>query len=247
MPHCPVVATRHFAAVRGRSHAGRLVRPLLRWRIDAQIAISHFVAGSIDGDSRVVYAGVESQPPVESTRLPLVLVAQRLETEKRTADAVEAFGQSGLAEQGWRLQVAGRGSEEAALRARTDQLGLARAVDFLGFCGDLPRRMREAGMVLATAPAEPFGLTVVEAMAHGAPVVASASGGHLESVGRAQKDFMFAPGDLHEAADRLARLAGDPEARIGYGAALRTVQQELFTTERQFRETQSVYDELCGR
>lgn len=240
----PIVVTRHFAAVRGHSRSGRLVRPMLQHKITAQIAISEFVAGIIDGPSRVVYAGVESQDRVDERRERVVLVAQRLSPEKRTVDALESFALSGLADKGWRLQVAGRGAEMPVLMESSRRLALSDSVDYLGFCDDLPRRLRSASMVLATAPAEPFGLTVIEAMAHGTPIVATAAGGHLETVGRARPDFLYEVADVARAGEMLKILGADQALRAAYSAELQSVQRRHFTVERQFAETQKIYDEV---
>lgn len=239
----PVIATRHFATVRGQSAAGRLGRPLIRRRITRQIAVSRFVASRIDGTSTVVYAGVASQSATLRERQQTILVAQRLSTEKRTPEALDAFAASKLANLGWRLEIAGRGQMQDELVAQAARLGIANHVSFLGFAGDLAARMSRAGILLATAPHEPFGLTVAEAMAHGTPVVATASGGHLETVGRVGMDHLYESGDTVGAGDRLRRLAQDADLRLQYGAELRDVQQTWFTPERQYRETHAVYED----
>lgn len=242
-----LVATRHFAAVRGSSRMGRLARPVLRRAIDAQIAVSEFVAHNIDGRSTVVYAGVPAQPEVTSARADVVLVAQRLSPEKRTRDALDAFAASGLPGDGWRLEIAGRGAQQSQLVSHADALGIGRQVEFLGFVDDLPGRMQQASVLLAPAPAEPFGLTVVEAMSHGTPVVATASGGHLETVGRVGRRYLYPVGRAEQAGSLLADLAADSRGRQTYGHELRAVQRELFTPHRQFAETQRVYEMVLGR
>lgn len=243
----PVVSTRHFAAVRGQSPLGHVARPFLRRRVSAQIAVSEFVATHIDGQSDIVYAGVVTPPAAKQRpRDRVVLVAQRLSPEKLTADALRAFLASGLARQGWELHLAGRGEEQGALMQLARDLDIEPSVRFLGFTDALPLRMSTAGMVLATAPAEPFGLTVVEAMAHATPVVATASAGHLESVGRVAADALFAVGDVASAGQILARLAEDVSGRQEYGAALRDAQLERFTPERQYADTQAVYERVLS-
>lgn len=241
-----VVATRHFAAVRGASRAGRLARPVLSRAVTAQIAVSEFVAAKIDGDSTVVYAGVEPAEAEPRPRKDVILVAQRLESEKRTRDALDAFSASGLVGKGWRLEIAGRGAEHEALVAHAAHLGIDEHVVFLGFTDDLPDRLDRASVVLATAPAEPFGLTVVEAMAHATPVVASASGGHLETVGRTDDRFLFEPGDVEHAGRLLAALATDTDACASYGEGLRAVQRQWFTPEAQYLGTQAFYEKVLA-
>ena len=213
----------------------------------AQIAVSRFVAESIDGQPTVVYAGVDTQEPASGPRDNVVLVALRLSPEKRTSDALDIFAASGVAERGWRLAIAGRGVEGEDLNRKVKQLGLAGSVQLLGFCPDLQARMARAAIVLATAPSEPFGLTVVEAMAHGTPVVAAAGGGHLELVGSSAEAALYPVGDLVEGGRLIRGLAEDPDARAAYGADLRRLQRERFTVDRQYADTQRVYEEVLAR
>lgn len=242
----PLIVTRHFAQRRGATPVGRLTSMLIRRRTANQISVSGFVAERIDGSSRVIYSGVEAPPHPGEHSDRVILVAQRLSPEKRTIDALDAFAASGLAHTGWRMDLAGRGSEHDRLVARAFDLGLQQSTSFLGFVSDLSARLGTAGMVLATAPAEPFGLSVVEAMAHGTPVVATSAGGHMESVGRAGLDFLYASGDTAAAGALLKKLAGDSDLRRHYGRELHNVQRAYFTPERQYAETQKIYEEVAG-
>ncbi len=104
--------------------------------------------------------------------------------------------------------------------------------------------MRSAAVFLATRPDEAFGLSVVEAMARGLPVVASGSGAHLETVGSVEGAALFDPGSSREAGDVLARLAVDAERREVYGALLQAAQRERFTVALQACHTDTVYQAL---
>jgi glycosyltransferase involved in cell wall biosynthesis len=101
--------------------------------------------------------------------------------------------------------------------------------------------MRSASIFLAPRPDEAFGLSVVEAMARGLPVVAAGSGAHEETVGSVPGAAMFPAGDAGAAAHLLNELAGDAQRRDAYGAALQDVQRRQFTVERQSRDTEAVY------
>jgi glycosyltransferase involved in cell wall biosynthesis len=88
----PVVSTRHFASTRGSSSLARMVSAGIQRRVAAQIAISEFVASNIEGDSTVVYTGVdEAADTAAAPRRPEVLVIQRLEKEKATDQALRAW------------------------------------------------------------------------------------------------------------------------------------------------------------
>ena len=85
-------------------------------------------------------------------------------------------------------------------------------MEFLGHRSDVHDLMRSAAIFVATRPDEAFGLSVVEAMARGLPVVAAGSGAHLETVGSVPGAALFGPGDSDEAARLLEDLAADVAA-----------------------------------
>jgi glycosyltransferase involved in cell wall biosynthesis len=238
-----VVVTRHFAGPRGRSSAGALAALVVRRRVSGQIAISEYVASRIEGHSTVIHPGL---PPRElvgtAARSPHVLVAQRLEQEKSTDVAVGAFAESGLAGSGWRLVVAGSGTQRRVLEEQVAATGLTSAVDFVGRVADLEAVMDTSSVLMAPCPVEGFGLTVLEAMAGGLPVVAAASGAHQETVGSVGSARLFAPADTGEAAAHLRELARSERERTTYGAALRAVQQEHFSLDRQVKDTLTFYE-----
>jgi len=223
-----VVSTRHIAAQRGSSHGARLAARWVRSRLDGQVAISEYVAAKVDGRSRVIPTGVPDQVAGPHTE-HVVVVAQRLEPEKDTATALRAWAESRLAAEGWELHVAGAGAESHALASLAGELGVDKSCRFLGQVADTTERFGRAGILLATAVAEPFGLSVVEAMASGLPVVASAAGGHLETVAPLPGAIMFAPGDHVSAGEALRLLAQDAERRACYGRDLRARQQSEYS------------------
>jgi glycosyltransferase involved in cell wall biosynthesis len=244
----PVVATRHFADRRGSSPVGRAVGRFVAPRIAAQVAISAFVAGRVEGPSTVVHPGVPVVPRTgaEPDRRPVVLIAQRLEAEKRTDVALRMWAASGLAAEGWELHVAGDGALRGELEALTATLGLGASVRFLGMRADLPALLATAGIFFAPRGDEPYGLSAVEAMAHGTPVVAGRGGGHAETVGAADGAVLVPPDDVEAAGAALARLARDPERRAAYGEELRALQQRRFGPQAHADGIAAVYARVLG-
>ena len=240
----PVVATRHFARTRGSGPARPVTAAVARHRVTAQIAISEYVARHVDGASTVVPVGVPDQPdaPGAPERERVVLVLQRLEAEKRTDLALRAFAASGLADRGWRLDVVGDGALRPRLEAQAVDAGLARSVRFLGRRDDVESIMRRSAVLLAPCAVEGLGLSVLEAMASGLPVVAAAAGGHLETLRGLDPLALHTPDDADAAAHQLATLAADPERRTRYGEAAQRAQRARFTPRAQAVATQSVYD-----
>lgn len=232
-----LVSTRHFASARGR--IGPVpIDTLVRRRIREEISISHAVAQAIGRASTVVHSGVPEAP--EGThRTRTVLIAQRLEAEKRTDLGIRAFAAAGLGDRGWTLDVAGDGAERPALETLARGLGIP--VTFIGFRNDLPSRFATAGMLLAPCPVEGLGLTVLEAMAAGAPVVAANGGGHTEILDGLDPRALYTPDSPDAAAASLRSLADDGSGRARLGTAARERQRSAFSLTAQVAGTDSVY------
>lgn len=236
-----VIATRHFAQRRGSIGPGAFYRAV-EHGIDAEIAISRSVAAAIGVPSTIVHPGVEPAPPNDpSERRRVALIAQRLEPEKHTALGLEAFAAAGLARQGWSLQIAGDGSERTNLVHLADTLGIGQSVRFLGFRSDLSELMARASILIATAPFEHFGLSVLEAMAAGLPIVAADAAGHTEMLSGLDPRALFTPDNARSAADNIASLAHDDAGRAAYGRDVRERQQRDFTLKAQAEATEHVY------
>ncbi len=249
----PVISSLHFAGGRGHSRFTRLAYRGLGAAVDVEVAVSQYVARTSPGHPRVVTMGIPApsvahHPGADADpRQPVVLVAQRLEAEKATDVAVRAWVRSGLAQAGWRLVVAGRGACLADLESLVDQLDAADSVDFVGHDPDVVARMSTASILLAPRPDEAFGLTVVEAMAAGLPVVAAAGGGHLETLGPVTPDLLFAPGDVEAAAGCLRALALDAGRRTAASVLVRQRFEDHFRIERHVDDLEALYLETIDR
>lgn len=223
----PVVATRHFAACRGSSVAGRLLAPWISARLSREIAVSDFVAKHLEMPPHsVLRNGVPSLPAVWRRENRVVLVMQRLEPEKDTMTSLRAWQLSGLAEDGWSLRIIGSGSTRNALERWTAENGVGGVV-FAGWTSNVLHEFSRAGVLLAPAPAEPFGLAVIEAMAAGVPVAACSGGGHLETVGLLEEAPMFPPGDAETAAAALRSMLPDARRASLSNAGRRLVSEEF--------------------
>lgn len=241
------ISTRHITARRGYGAPAARLAKVVRWAMARELAVSQFVADAVESPvDTVILNGVEPVPDVTTGRERTVLVAQRLEGEKQTDVALAAWAAAGLGRQGWRLAIAGSGGQETALRAQAAALGVADDIDWLGWVDDLGARMRRAGILLAPAPAEPCGLTVLEAMAAGLPVVAPHSGGNPETLGQLPAAATFDPGDTAGAAAQLLRLVDDDAERERYGRALRELQRERLTLGRHVDQLETVYRQVTG-
>ena len=241
LQRAPLVATRHFASDRGSSAVVRALSRVTSRSISRDIAISAFVAERISGTSTLIPNGVPDQPQADLQSNTAVML-QRLNSEKAPEVGVRAWSLSGLGDLGWRLVIAGDGELRPSLSRLADQLGVAQSVEFLGQVTGTDHLLADASVLLAPAPEEPFGLSVVEAMAHGIPVVAARGGAHLETVG--DDGVLFAPGDPAAAAAGLVTLSRDRSLRMRMGADLRRRQQERYSLSSHTDQLEDLYRQV---
>jgi len=116
-------------------------------------------------------------------------------------------------------------AELARLVAAAQACGVRDRVHLLGQIAreDVPALLRSADVVVSVPWYEPFGMVPLEAMACGVPVVASAVGGHLDTVLDGRTGALVPPRDPAALAQRLRELLADPArlAAIGSAAATR--------------------------
>jgi glycosyltransferase involved in cell wall biosynthesis len=188
--------------------------------------------------------------PDSATGTPLILSPGRLVWEKGHQDVLRALA---LLRRGLpsgeavdvRLLIVGSGPEESRLRAYAHELGVAEAVEFRGFIPyeEMPRVYAEAAcVVLASLPTwsweEQFGMVLAEAMAAGAPIVASSSGAIPEVTAGAAR--YFSPGDWVTLAERLREQLADGTGRTAAG------QTERYSTEAAAGRLAAAYDEVLA-
>ncbi|HSX21689.1 MAG TPA: glycosyltransferase, partial [Gaiellaceae bacterium] len=116
----------------------------------------------------------------------------------------------------------GEDEYERQLRDLARELGIEQRVEFAGHRRDVYAELsRFDVLVHASVTPEPFGQVVLEGMAAGLPVVASAAGGPVEIIDSGVNGLLVPPGDVDALARTLQGLAGDLELRQRLGAAAR--------------------------
>jgi glycosyltransferase involved in cell wall biosynthesis len=164
-----------------------------------------------------------SGPSVPRTAHPSLLLLGRLVPHKRVELALRATALLSLELPSVQLVVAGQGWWETPLRRLTAELGIEDRVRFAGFVSEEDKHELLCGSWVAVTPSikEGWGLTIVEAAAHGTPSVAFRSaGGVCEAIvdGRTgilvddEVDFLRAVRRLLSDADRRAELGNAARA-----------------------------------
>jgi glycosyltransferase involved in cell wall biosynthesis len=112
---------------------------------------------------------------------------------------------------------------------------------------EMPRWYRSADVLAATPWYEPFGLTPLEAMACGVPVVATAVGGLTDTVVPGVTGDLVPPRDPRALGTALRRLLGDDVRRHSYAAAARDRAGQSYSWRRVASQLSAVYATVAGR
>jgi glycosyltransferase involved in cell wall biosynthesis len=129
----------------------------------------------------------------------------------------------------WVLVVAGEGEDEGTLRTLGADLEAAGRLRWLGQVAEAPRIMRAFDLLTLPSTMETMPLTLLEGMAAGLPVVASAIYGIPELVADRRTGFLVPPGDVPALRARLRDLLGGAGLRQEMGRAGRARYEAEFT------------------
>jgi glycosyltransferase involved in cell wall biosynthesis len=155
-------------------------------------------------DGVPVLPGLE-RPPVDG--VPVLPGLERL-----PADGVPVLP-------GLELTIVGDGPLRPALEARAREKGVASRIRFVGAQTEVAGWLKEADILVQPSRWEGFGLTVIEAMATGLPVVVSSVGGLEEVVVPGETGLLVPPESPRALADALISLSRDADRRAAMGQA----------------------------
>ncbi|MFH1429928.1 MAG: glycosyltransferase, partial [Candidatus Uhrbacteria bacterium] len=194
-------------------HRVRIVLPMLltrlrMWDYQAAQRVDHFIANSewvrqrirkyYQRDAEVIYPPVNTQYfEVGTGRGGYFCVISRLRPYKKVDLAIEACNRLKLP-----LVIAGRGEDEARLRAMAGP-----TISFRGYVNEAEKRdlLRDA-IAFIHPQEEDFGITAVEAMAAGRPVIAFRRGGATETIKEHETGIFFDEQSWEGLADALLRF-----------------------------------------
>ena len=228
-------------------------------RLDGRIAVSaaarHFIDRFFPGDYKVIPNGVDvgrfaNAVPVARWQdgTPNVLFVGRHEPRKGLLDLLKAHRI--MRKMGYenRLLVVGSGPQEREARRYVATRGL-QGVEFLGRVSDAEKAQLFRTADVFASPAtggESFGIVLLEAMAAGAPIVASDIHGYKGVVRRGREGLLVPPHDPRDLAVAIARLLDDPLLRAEMSAAGRE-RAEAFSWPRVTAKVEDYYGFVIRR
>jgi glycosyltransferase involved in cell wall biosynthesis len=102
-------------------------------------------------------------------------------------------------------------------------------------------------VVVSASRSEAFGLAIVEAMAAGVPVVATATAGACEIISDKETGHLVPISDVNEMAAAISLLVKNPAARQQISESARRIVTQNFSLERMVSDTDAVYREVLGK
>ena len=231
----PIVATVHIANPRSRLlHAATPILEYVGEKISARIAVSEAARTTLvehlGGDAVLIPNGVNVRRYEKADPLPgwpgpggaLGFLGRMDEARKGLAVLLAAFGILGPQRPGLRLLIAGPGDAEEAMEKVPP--ALRDRVVLLGQVSEEDKVRVYHSVDVFCAPntgGESFGIVLAEAMAAGAPIVASDLDAFRMVLRGGEAGELFATGDPDALAQAAARLLDDPARRAELSAAAR--------------------------
>jgi D-inositol-3-phosphate glycosyltransferase len=266
----PVVQTFHALGSVKRRHQGAAdTSPRLRVGYERELgrAVDRIIVQCQDEIRELVRLGVPRRtmtlipsgvdtgrfrpdgPAEPRGRRPRILSVGRLVERKGFGDLIRALPTVPAAEL---VIIGGQGPAEphaAELRDLARRCDVADRVRLAGAVApeQMPRWYRSADVLAATPWYEPFGLTPLEAMASGVPVVATAVGGLTDTVVDGVTGDLVPSRDPRALGAALRRLLSDDVRRVAYGAAALDRAVHSYSWRRVATQLAAVYAAVAGR
>lgn len=217
------------------SRLAYVLTPLTTRLTAATVAVSDVLAGDLIANwhaardrvhriyNPVVWGTRATLPHVECGREPaLVLASGRLIAPKNFRALVRAFAR--VEPRTARLVIIGEGPERAAIMAEIERAGLGARVALPGYVAEPWDLYARANCFVVSSRIESFGMVVVEALAHGLPVVSTDCCGPREILADGRYGRLVPQGDEAAMAEAISAALADPgpaAARVARAAAFR--------------------------
>lgn len=138
------------------------------------------------------------------------------------------------------------GEHRELLEKLIAELNLADRVRLLGWVEDTPRLLSTLDLFISPARSEPFGLSIVEAMAAGVPVIATMSEGAREIIRDGETGWLVAIADSPALARAILSAIDDPAQRSLVTQQAHAKVRARFSLEKMVTRTEGVYEEALN-
>jgi len=175
---------------------------------------------------------------------PIAISVARLSPEKDFPTLLRAVALAIREVPDLQLKLVGDGPERAKLEGLTRELGITSCVEFLGERTDVPSLLAQAGFFVSSSLTEGISLTLLEAMAVGLPVVATAVGGNSEIVADGVTGQLVPPANPEALARAIVTMCRNENRWPALGRAGRSRVAQHFEVHRMVSDYERLYREL---
>lgn len=187
---------------------------------DARIAISSAIKEHCrmpDLNTFVINDAVRSRNEtcyIETKEKYLLFSSYYLTEAKGTRRAIQAFAQSGVGKQGFRLKLIGNCAEDfhQSLLQTAEELRVENAIDFIPCQKEVKPYFAKATAYIMASEFEGLGRVTAEAMFYGCPVIAHATGGTLDIVRDGETGYLY--NTLDECAQFIRKVCTEPQEAL---------------------------------
>lgn len=256
-----LVSTEHSSGSRRkRSWAfGRLFR-LTATRFDRIVAVSgevadHLRAWSGVGNGKVTmipngieihgYRAIPAGPARAHARV--VCFIGRFEPRKGVPTLIEAAAALAHRRPDIRFRLVGDGPGRAEAEKQATQVALNSQIEFAGSRSDIAKVLAECDVFALPSYSEGLSISLLEAMAAGRPIVATAVGGAPEAIEDGRSGLLVPPYDAAALAFAIERLLDQPGLARTLGENARRAVEERFTIDANAERVWAVYHEVLAR
>lgn len=183
------------------------------------------------------------QPQLEGASLVIGTVCE-MRPEKGVDILLDAFARMRQARPGLTLAIVGSGPSASGLEARGQSLGLGDSCRFVPQVSNVPEWLHSMDVFVLPSRSEAFSNSLMEAMACGCCVVASAVGGNPELVTDGVNGMLFPAEDVAALEQRLRSLVEDPRLRHSLSVAAAAHIQRSFSTRASIAGISELYATL---
>jgi sugar transferase (PEP-CTERM/EpsH1 system associated) len=177
----------------------------------------------------------------------MVLQVARLDPIKDHRTAIRAIALAANRDPRIRLFIVGDGPERSSIEQQISRQSLHGRVVLVGCRSDVPRLLAAADVFLLTSVSEGIPVTIIEAMAAGTPVVATAVGGVPELISDGVTGLLAPQEDEVAVANALVRMAGDCELRRRLAGQAKHRAETEFSEQRMTANYDCIYQEMLLR
>lgn len=257
LSHARLVLTRHGQAKEGIKAS--------QWPyLDAVIAVSAATSEVMRKDSgaqaqkiQVLHNGIQPSPQARSRaeiraelgvdKNVVGIIVARIDGLKGHETLIRALASLPEGDPPVTLLIVGDGAKRVELESLAQQLGLGpERVRFLGFRADVPDLLAASDLFVLPSLTEGLPLSVLEAMVHRLPIVATPVGGIPELVPDDRHGILVPVNDVAALAQAISQVASDPPLRAAMGEAVYRRAMEVFSFDAMVGKYDDLYSRLCA-